>query len=159
LSELLQGVQEGRFHKGNVYDLTIGTALITFQDQPKTKTSSLRGEPNVRHYYVNAVGMEDDKSRLTTLLATKGVDFSYAAPVPEWQWLLYVLCFRMMLVLFLLFLFRRIGRAGSAILVGRSRGKLFAQEDNEITFNEVAGIEEAVEELREVVEFLRTPGK
>ena len=42
---------------------------------------------------------------------------------------------------------------------GRSRGKLIAQEDVEITFNDVAGIDEAVDELREVVEFLKTPDK
>ena len=42
---------------------------------------------------------------------------------------------------------------------GRSRGKLYAQEDLGVTFNDVAGIDEAVEEVREVVEFLRTPEK
>ena len=42
---------------------------------------------------------------------------------------------------------------------GRSRGKLYAQEDIGITFNDVAGIDEAVDELREVVDFLRTPEK
>ena len=42
---------------------------------------------------------------------------------------------------------------------GRSRGKMYAQEDIGITFEDVAGIDEAVEELREVVEFLRTPEK
>ena len=42
---------------------------------------------------------------------------------------------------------------------GRSRGRLYAQEDVHVTFNDVAGIDEAVEELKEVVEFLRTPQK
>ena len=42
---------------------------------------------------------------------------------------------------------------------GRSRGKMYAQEDLGVTFDDVAGIDEAVEELREVVEFLRTPEK
>src|SRR5205085_6630295 len=42
---------------------------------------------------------------------------------------------------------------------GRSRGRLYAQEDIAITFEDVAGIDEAVEEVREVVEFLRTPEK
>ena len=42
---------------------------------------------------------------------------------------------------------------------GRSRGKLFAQEDIEVTFEDVAGIEEAVDELREVVEFLSAPAR
>ena len=38
---------------------------------------------------------------------------------------------------------------------GRSRGKLYAQEEISVTFDDVAGIDEAVEELREVVEFLK----
>jgi cell division protease FtsH len=42
---------------------------------------------------------------------------------------------------------------------GRSRGKLIAQEDIDVTFEDVAGIDEAVDELREVVEFLKTPEK
>ncbi len=42
---------------------------------------------------------------------------------------------------------------------GRSRGKLYAQEDLGISFEDVAGIDEAVDELREVVDFLRSPEK
>ena len=54
---------------------------------------------------------------------------------------------------------RRLGGAGSPMAFGRSRGKMYAQEDLGITFDDVAGIDEAVEELREVVEFLRSPEK
>jgi cell division protease FtsH len=60
-------------------------------------------------------------------------------------------------VLFLMM--RRLGGAGSPMAFGRSRGKMYAQEDLGVTFDDVAGIDEAVEELREVVEFLRTPEK
>ena len=41
----------------------------------------------------------------------------------------------------------------------RSRGKLYGQEDLAITFDDVAGIDEAVEEVREIVEFLQEPKK
>src|SRR5437016_9981780 len=64
-----------------------------------------------------------------------------------------------LLVMLFIFMIRRMGGAGSPMAFGRSRGKLFAQEDIEITFEDVAGIDEAVEELREVVEFLKTPEK
>ncbi|MCL4109477.1 UNVERIFIED_CONTAM: hypothetical protein GTU68_024374 [Idotea baltica] len=64
-----------------------------------------------------------------------------------------------MFLLFFMLIFRRMGGAGTAMSFGRSRGKLYAHEDVDITFNDAAGIDEAVEELREVVEFLRTPGK
>ncbi len=62
-------------------------------------------------------------------------------------------------VLFIFYMMRRLGGAGSPMAFGRSRGKMYAQEDLGVTFDDVAGIDEAVEELREVVEFLRTPEK
>ncbi len=54
---------------------------------------------------------------------------------------------------------RRLGGAGSPMQFGRSRGRLYAQEDLGVTFDDVAGIDEAVEEVREVVDFLRSPEK
>src|SRR5205823_8917686 len=42
---------------------------------------------------------------------------------------------------------------------GRSKAKLHAQKDLEVSFQDVAGIDEAVAELREVVDFLKTPEK
>jgi len=65
----------------------------------------------------------------------------------------------MLMVGFFWFLMRRLGGAGSPMTFGRSRGKMYAQEDIGVTFEEVAGIDEAVEELREVVEFLKSPEK
>jgi cell division protease FtsH len=47
----------------------------------------------------------------------------------------------------------------SPLTFGRSKAKLYAQKDLEITFKDVAGIDEAVAELREVVDFLKTPDK
>src|SRR5256885_2324697 len=41
--------------------------------------------------------------------------------------------------------------------IGRSRAKLVAEEGSGVTFADVAGVDEAVEELREVVDFLREP--
>ena len=59
----------------------------------------------------------------------------------------------------LIFLIRRLGGPGAAMAFGRSRGRLYAQEDLGVTFNDVAGIDEAVEEVREIVDFLRSPEK
>ncbi len=47
----------------------------------------------------------------------------------------------------------------SPLTFGRSRHKIYAQKDLHITFQDVAGIDEAVAELREIVEFLKTPEK
>ena len=56
------------------------------------------------------------------------------------------------------FLIRGIGGSG-AMAFSRNRGRLVAQEEIEITFDDVAGVDEAVEELKEIVEFLKTPEK
>jgi cell division protease FtsH len=63
------------------------------------------------------------------------------------------------LVFVLFFVIRRLGGAGNPMAFGRSRGKLYAQEELGITFNDVAGIDEAVEEVKEVVDFLRNAEK
>jgi cell division protease FtsH len=62
-----------------------------------------------------------------------------------------------MFVMLMIVMLRRMGGAGSPMAFGRSRGKLYAQEDIEVTFEDVAGIDEAVDELREVVDFLKNP--
>ncbi len=64
-----------------------------------------------------------------------------------------------LLILIFVLMMRRLGGAGSPMAFGRSRGKLYAQEDLGVTFDDAAGIDEAVEELREVVEFLKSPEK
>ncbi len=57
------------------------------------------------------------------------------------------------------FLMRRIGRGPEFMSVGRSKAKIYAEDQLEITFNDVAGVDEAKEELKETVEFLTNPGK
>jgi cell division protease FtsH len=58
------------------------------------------------------------------------------------------------------FLMRRMGGAPSGVLnFGKSRGKIFGQNEITVTFEDVADVEEAKEELKEIIEFLRTPQK
>ena len=58
------------------------------------------------------------------------------------------------------FFFRRIGGAeGGVMSFARSRAKIYAEDDVKVSFADVAGVDEAEEELREIVEFLRTPKK
>ena len=54
---------------------------------------------------------------------------------------------------------RQAGGAGGVLSFGRSRAKLWTPEMANVTFGDVAGVEEAKEELREIVEFLRSPQK
>ena len=41
----------------------------------------------------------------------------------------------------------------------RSRGKIYAEDDVKVTFADVAGVDEAEDELKEIVEFLKNPKK
>lgn len=54
---------------------------------------------------------------------------------------------------------RRMGGVGSPMSFSRSRGKLYSEDELPITFEDVAGIDEAVEEVQEVVDFLRASEK
>jgi len=157
--KLEDGTEIG-FTPENVHELIVGRDVISFQDRPDPKTGeSSEDAPPIREFYINALGMEDDKAKLTALLRSKGIDNTYAASTPEWRNLITLLIFPLLFVLVIIFIFRRMGGAGSAMSFGRSRGRMYAQEEIESSFSEVAGIDEAVEELREVVEFLRTPAK
>ncbi|HET7220403.1 MAG TPA: ATP-dependent metallopeptidase FtsH/Yme1/Tma family protein, partial [Vicinamibacterales bacterium] len=58
------------------------------------------------------------------------------------------------------FFFRRIGSAeGGVMSFARSRAKIYAEDDVKVKFVDVAGVDEAEEELREIVEFLKNPKK
>ena len=66
-----------------------------------------------------------------------------------------------LLLLLLYFLFRQqIKMAGKGALnFGKSRAKMMARDKNKITFKDVAGVEEAKDEVQELVEFLKDPKK
>lgn len=66
-----------------------------------------------------------------------------------------------LIVAFWGFIFRRMGSAGHHVLsIGKSKAKIYAQDQkNRITFADVAGVDEAVQEVQEVVDFLKNPKK
>jgi cell division protease FtsH len=105
------------------------------------------------------VDREPDEPRLRELLEQRGIDFRNAGRPSALLSYVPLLLMTALLVMLFIFMIRRMGGAGSPMAFGRSRGKLYAQEDIDVTFEDVAGIDEAVEELREVVEFLKTPEK
>jgi cell division protease FtsH len=59
-----------------------------------------------------------------------------------------------------LFLLRRMGQGqGGFMTVGKSKAKVYMEKEVKVTFADAAGVDEAKEELREVIEFLKTPDK
>src|SRR6266545_2074099 len=58
------------------------------------------------------------------------------------------------------FFFRRMGGAeGGVMSFAKSRAKIYADDEVKVKFSDVAGVDEAEEELKEIVEFLKTPKK
>lgn len=158
-SDFKHKVSEDDFAPTNIHELKIGLSAITFQDQPAAVAGD-NDKKTIKYYSVPILGLPDGtRTELIQLLDQKKIKFTSVEEPPAWQQLAYFLVVPVMFLLFFLFLFRRIGGPGTAMSFGRSRGRLYAQEDLGITFNDVAGIDEAVEELREIVEFLRNPGK
>ncbi len=103
---------------------------------------------------------DDAETRLAELLAENNIEgWSYAMPPSPLLNALPMLLMIGMILLLTIVMLRRMGGAGSPMAFGRSKAKLYAQEEIEQTFDDVAGVEEAVDELREVVDFLETPDR
>jgi cell division protease FtsH len=104
-----------------------------------------------------------DPDMVSTLRAA-GVKI-VAEPVPENSpsfWSIVISWFPMLLLIGVwIYLMRQMqgGGGGKAMGFGKSRAKLLTEHHGRVTFEDVAGIDEAKEELEEVVEFLRDPQK
>jgi cell division protease FtsH len=106
----------------------------------------------------SAVRVDDPK--LVEQLDAKKVHYS-AEPQNRWltEVLGWVLPFLLILALWLFF-FRRMGGAEGGIMsFARSRAKIYAEQEVKVSFSDVAGVDEAADELREIVEFLKNPKK
>ncbi len=105
-----------------------------------------------------AVRIEDPK--LIEDLTAHGV--KYTGEIPS-RWIGEVLGWVIPLVFIVAlwsFFFRRMGGAeGGVMSFARSKAKIYADDDVKVRFGDVAGVDEAENELREIVEFLKTPKK
>jgi cell division protease FtsH len=115
----------------------------------------------VSPFRTSRAGVEKDPN-LLAILETAGI--SYQSEDDEsplkfayslFSYLLLLAC----VALIAFMLVRWLSGGNSPLTFGRSRHKLYAQTDMAVTFQDVAGIDEAVAELREVVDFLKTPEK
>jgi len=138
--------------KGNVKDVTISGREVTGDlNRPIGAGGDTR--------FTSTIGEND--SALSADMHKHNVDITYDNPqtAPILSMLAQLIPFALMALL-LLFILRQAQSGGSqALSFGRSRAKLLSENRPKVTFNDVAGIEEAKEELGEVVEFLKFPKK
>ena len=136
-----------RLRDGRVEDVFVG------QDRIRGKLRDDKGT----HPFA-AVRIEDPK--LIEDLEKAGVKYT-GEPANRWlseavTWILPLI----FLIALWSFFFRRMGGAeGGVMSFARSRAKIYAEDDVKVRFGDVAGVDEAEDELREIVEFLKNPKK
>jgi cell division protease FtsH len=142
-SDFLAGVESG-----NVSDVTIAKHRIsgTFRDKSGTFTT-----------------VSPDDPALVERLNKKGVKITARAPDDDVPSILGVLVnwFPMLLLIGVWIFFMRQMQSGGgrAMGFGKSKAKLLTERQGRVTFEDVAGVDEAKADLQEIVEFLRDPQK
>jgi len=132
-------------------------AEVSIANQTLSGTLKAEGESKEGKRF-RTVRVEDPG--LTSELTAKQVKITGVIETTFWRdilsWVLPIVVF----VAIWAFIFRRLGQAqGGFMQVGQSKAKIYMEKDIKVTFADVAGVEEAKEELQEVIEFLKTPEK
>jgi cell division protease FtsH len=146
----------GEVEGGNVKEVTITGDQFGYEIRGKFKTprTGPTAQP-VKTFFTYIVKDEQLSQRLrdggVTIKAEKPKDSSFLALLLTWSPML----------LFLgvwIFFMRQMQSGGNrALSFGKSRAKLTSAQGKKVTFKDVAGVEEAKEELQEIIEFLREP--
>ncbi|HOO55223.1 MAG TPA: ATP-dependent zinc metalloprotease FtsH [bacterium] len=129
------------------------TEVVIVNQQNKLKGTTSEGTK----FYVDAPKDED----LIKTLRSNGVQFSAENPGIKENAMQFVamIIVPVIVLIAIWFLIMRQAQAGGsqAMSFGRSKAKMLTDNAPQVNFNDVAGVDEAVEELREVVDFLKNP--
>ena len=132
-------------------------AEVTITDQAVHGTLKQPDDPKNSNQFTTT-RVEDPK--LTEELEARGVKYTGEAAN---RWLADLLGWIVPLLFFVGiwgFFFRRMGGAeGGVMSFARSRAKIYSDDEVKVRFSDVAGVDEAEDELKEIVEFLKTPKK
>jgi len=146
--------------EGKVQDVVIKKKEIygKFLESAADTLSQIRKTPVKVGAYFKTVYPDD--SELFKLLEEKGINYEVKPDSNLWVTVLsWVLPF-VLLFLFWIFLLRRFaGPDGGPMSIGKSKAKVYVEKEIKVTFQDVAGVDEAVEELKEIIEYLKNPQK
>ncbi|GAB4380672.1 MAG: ATP-dependent zinc metalloprotease FtsH [Calditrichia bacterium] len=99
---------------------------------------------------------------MVTTWQEKDINIEFVQPSSEWLMFFGNFLPWILLIAFWIFLARRMQGGGgprNIFSFGKSRAKLMMEAETKVTFDDVAGCDEAKEELREIIEFLKNPAK
>jgi cell division protease FtsH len=146
--------------EGKVQDVVIKKKEIygKFLESAADTLSQIRKTPVKVGAYFKTVYPDDPE--LFKLLEEKGINYEVKPDSNLWVTVLsWVLPF-VLLFLFWIFLLRRFaGPDGGIMSIGKSKAKVYVEKEIKVTFQDVAGVDEAVEELKEIIEYLKNPQK
>ncbi len=149
-SDLLEKVETGE-----IASVTISGNVA----KAKPIASAASEEPSFGFYKVQLPELGREQYLLPKL-EEKNIAINFQEPQAQGQWL-QILTFAflpLLLIVFFFVLFRNVQSGGSqAMSFGKSKAKMNMDSKVKITFGDVAGIDEAKEELEEVVDFLKNP--
>jgi cell division protease FtsH len=146
--------------EGKVQDVVIKKKEIygKFLESAADTLSQIRKTPVKVGAYFKTVYPDDPE--LFKLLEEKSINYEVKPDSNLWVTVLsWVLPF-LLLFLFWIFLLRRFaGPDGGLMSIGKSKAKVYVEKEIKVTFQDVAGVDEAVEELKEIIEYLKNPQK
>jgi cell division protease FtsH len=148
----LQLLKDSKVKSLKVYDgeQRVDLTLIGIDEKTKSKT--------VQFFYIYARGPQ-----VAQTISESNIVDGYNDEVPNTPWYLSLLgSIFPILLIGGIFYFLMSGAAGGnnrAMNFGKSRAKQFNKENTKVTFKDVAGADEAIEELEEIKEFLKEPKK
>jgi cell division protease FtsH len=139
--------------------------LLTEVDAGKVRDVLIQG-PEIRGTFTDGRSFQTYAPSDPTLvqrLFGKGVSITARAPGDSVPWFVSLLVSWLPFIALIgvwIFLSRQMqGAGGKALGFGKSRAKLLTEAHGRVTFEDVAGVDEAKQDLQEIVEFLRDPGK